>query len=163
MTHQKWQISQRGWNEKETEFKGMFHLIRISVWNISVPLQCPFQQWGVSGYIVELLSSEDNSAILTIWGPCLFCCLCSVHTFWGTGCLRWGYCCCDGTSWPMKVGECSGLNILGPGSGIIKRCGLLGVGVALLEEVCHCGSGQSDPPSNHMSNFWTNFWEIVFS
>ena len=24
------------------------------------------------------------------------------------------------------------------GSGTIKRCGLVGVGVALLEEVCHC-------------------------
>jgi hypothetical protein len=27
--------------------------------------------------------------------------------------------------------------MLGPGSGTIRRCGLVGVGVALLEEVCH--------------------------
>jgi hypothetical protein len=30
--------------------------------------------------------------------------------------------------------------MLGPGSGT-NRCGLVGVGVALLEEVCHCGGG----------------------
>ena len=30
------------------------------------------------------------------------------------------------------------------GSGTIKRCGLVGVGVALLEEVCHCGGGLWD-------------------
>jgi hypothetical protein len=34
-----------------------------------------------------------------------------------------------------------GLNMLGPGSGNISRCGLVGVGVALLEEMCHCGGG----------------------
>ena len=38
-------------------------------------------------------------------------------------------------------GLCGGLNMLGPGSGTIKRCGLVGVGVTLLEEVCHCGCG----------------------
>jgi hypothetical protein len=32
-----------------------------------------------------------------------------------------------------------GLNILDPVSGTIWRYGLVGVGVALLEEVCHCG------------------------
>ena len=36
---------------------------------------------------------------------------------------------------------CSGLNMLGPGSGTIRRFGLVGVGVALLKEVCHCGGG----------------------
>ena len=46
---------------------------------------------------------------------------------------------------------CGGLNRYGPyrlmclgawpmGSGSIRRCGL-GVGVALLEELCHCGGG----------------------
>jgi hypothetical protein len=30
--------------------------------------------------------------------------------------------------------------MLGPGSGTVRRrCGLVGVGVALLEEVCYCG------------------------
>jgi hypothetical protein len=29
--------------------------------------------------------------------------------------------------------------MLSPGSGAIRRCGLVGVGVALLEEVCYCG------------------------
>jgi hypothetical protein len=38
-------------------------------------------------------------------------------------------------------GCCGGLNILGPGGGAIRRCGLVGVGVALLEEVCHFGGG----------------------
>jgi hypothetical protein len=37
--------------------------------------------------------------------------------------------------------DCDGLYMLGPGSGTIWRCGLVGVGVALLEWVCHCGSG----------------------
>ena len=27
------------------------------------------------------------------------------------------------------------------GSGTIRRCGLVGVGVALLIDVCHCGGG----------------------
>jgi hypothetical protein len=36
---------------------------------------------------------------------------------------------------------CGGLNTLGPWSDTIRRCGLVGVGVALLEEVCHCGHG----------------------
>jgi hypothetical protein len=31
--------------------------------------------------------------------------------------------------------------MLGPGCGTIKRYGLVGVVVALLEEVCHCGVG----------------------
>jgi hypothetical protein len=31
--------------------------------------------------------------------------------------------------------------MLDPGSGMIRRCGLVGVGVVLLEEVCHCGHG----------------------
>jgi hypothetical protein len=38
--------------------------------------------------------------------------------------------------------ECAGLNMLGPGSGTIKRYDLVGVGMVVLEEVCHhCGSG----------------------
>ena len=40
---------------------------------------------------------------------------------------------------PTVVG-CVGLNMLSPGSGTVRRCGL-GVGVVLLEEVCHCGVG----------------------
>ena len=36
---------------------------------------------------------------------------------------------------------CDGLYMLGPESGTIRRCGLVGVGVASLEEVCHCGHG----------------------
>jgi hypothetical protein len=31
--------------------------------------------------------------------------------------------------------------MLSPGSGTIRRCDLVGVGVALLEEVCHCVGG----------------------
>jgi hypothetical protein len=38
----------------------------------------------------------------------------------------------------MVLGKCNDLNMLGPGSGTIRRCGLVGVGVALLEEVYHC-------------------------
>ena len=34
-----------------------------------------------------------------------------------------------------------GLNILGPESGTIRRCDLVGLGRALLQEVCHCGHG----------------------
>jgi hypothetical protein len=39
------------------------------------------------------------------------------------------------------LGQCGGLNKIGPGSDIIRRCGLAGVGVTLLEEVCHFGGG----------------------
>jgi len=31
--------------------------------------------------------------------------------------------------------------MLGPGSGTIRKCVLVGRAVALLEEVCHCGCG----------------------
>jgi hypothetical protein len=52
----------------------------------------------------------------------------------------------------MLFGDCGGLNGYGPHrlmclnawpieNGTIRRCGLFGVGVALLEEVCHCGDG----------------------
>ena len=40
---------------------------------------------------------------------------------------------------------CGNLNVIGliihklTGSGAIRRCGFVGVGMALLEEVCHCG------------------------
>jgi hypothetical protein len=37
--------------------------------------------------------------------------------------------------------EYGGLNIV-PGSGTIRRCSFVGVGVAFLEEVCHCENGQ---------------------
>ena len=42
-------------------------------------------------------------------------------------------------------GSCDGLYMLGPGSGTIKRCGLIGGGVALLKEVCHRGVGFETP------------------
>jgi hypothetical protein len=35
--------------------------------------------------------------------------------------------------------ECGGLKMLGPGRGTIRKCGLVGGGMTLLEEVCHCG------------------------
>ena len=41
---------------------------------------------------------------------------------------------------PTVVG-CGGLNMLNIGSTTIRRCGLVRIGVALLEEVCHCGVG----------------------
>ena len=39
------------------------------------------------------------------------------------------------------MGVYGGLNMLGPGSGTTRRFTLVGVGVALLEKVCHCGGG----------------------
>ena len=33
------------------------------------------------------------------------------------------------------------LNAWSMGSGTIRRCGLVGVDAAFLEEVCHCGGG----------------------
>ena len=51
----------------------------------------------------------------------------------------------------VSLTPCGGLNRFGPhwpiGSGIIRRCGLIGVDVALLEEVCHCGAGALRSPS----------------
>ena len=38
-------------------------------------------------------------------------------------------------------GYCNGLYMLSPDSGTIRRCALVGVGVALMKEVCHCGDG----------------------
>ena len=45
------------------------------------------------------------------------------------------------SSWPDGQICCDGLNMLGPGSGAIRRRGLVGVGMDLLEEVCHYGGG----------------------
>jgi hypothetical protein len=42
--------------------------------------------------------------------------------------------------------EYGDLNMLDSRSGIIRNCGLVGVGIALLEEVCHFGSGLGDSP-----------------
>jgi hypothetical protein len=43
----------------------------------------------------------------------------------------------------FPFGVCGDLNENGPhellGSGTIRRCSLVEVGVALLEDVCHCG------------------------
>jgi hypothetical protein len=49
-----------------------------------------------------------------------------------------------------SIGYCSGLNMLSSGSGNIKRCELVGVGVALLEEVCHCAGGCWDSSPSHL-------------
>jgi hypothetical protein len=44
-----------------------------------------------------------------------------------------------GETWGFIVAAGGSLNMLGPmGSGTIRKCGLVGIGVALLEEVCHC-------------------------
>ena len=40
--------------------------------------------------------------------------------------------------------KCGSLNMLSPGSGIIRRYGLIEVGVAV-KELCHFGDGLSDP------------------
>ena len=40
---------------------------------------------------------------------------------------------------------CGGLNAWSMGSGTSRRCGLAHMGVALLEEVCHCVGGLSGP------------------
>jgi hypothetical protein len=37
--------------------------------------------------------------------------------------------------------------MLGLGSGTVRRCGLVGVGIAFLEEVCHFGGGALRPSS----------------
>jgi hypothetical protein len=34
--------------------------------------------------------------------------------------------------------------MIGPGKSIIRKCGLVEVGVALLEEMCHCGLPYND-------------------
>jgi hypothetical protein len=36
---------------------------------------------------------------------------------------------------------CGGVNIFGLGTGIIRNYDFVGIGVALLEEVCHSGGG----------------------
>ena len=45
----------------------------------------------------------------------------------------------------VSVAVCGNLNIIGPhnliGGGSIRMCGFVGVDMALLEEVCHCGCG----------------------
>ena len=59
------------------------------------------------------------------------------------------------------IPPCGGLNMLGPGSDLIRRYGLVGVGVALLKEVCHCEGGLRDLPPSHIGDsllpaaFWS--------
>ena len=40
--------------------------------------------------------------------------------------------------------------MFGPVSGTIRRYGCVGVGVALMEEVCYCGGGQGDTSPKNM-------------
>lgn len=40
-----------------------------------------------------------------------------------------------------SISTYGGWNMLGPGSSTIKSCGLVGIGVVLMEKVCHCGVG----------------------
>jgi hypothetical protein len=60
-------------------------------------------------------------------------------------CRKGALCCL--CLWGLRVpiaivwGHCGGLNMLGPVCGTISRGVLVGVGLALLEEVCHCGGG----------------------
>jgi hypothetical protein len=42
--------------------------------------------------------------------------------------------------------------MLGLGNGTISRCGLLRGGVALLEDICHCGGGHGDPPPSCLTD-----------
>jgi hypothetical protein len=44
---------------------------------------------------------------------------------------------------------CGSLSMHGPESGTIRRCSLIGIAMALIEEVCHFWSGQWTPPPNH--------------
>ena len=65
---------------------------------------------------------------------------------------EWPHCCWALRRPNIKTQVCGGLNRFGLhrliylsawpiGSGTTRRCGSVGVGVALLEEVCHCGGG----------------------
>jgi hypothetical protein len=57
--------------------------------------------------------------------------------------------------------------MLGPGRSTIRRCGLVGEGVALLEKVYHCRDGLSDPPPRCLRTvcFWLplvdNAWILL--
>jgi hypothetical protein len=66
---------------------------------------------------------------------------------------------------------CGGLNKYGPHrlmclnawliwSGTIRTCDLVGVGVALLEKVCHCGSRALRSPMLKLCPVWNtvSFW-----
>jgi hypothetical protein len=55
--------------------------------------------------------------------------------------------------------QCGGLNMLGLGSGTIRRGGLIGGGVALLKEVCHFGTLAAKK-----SVFWlSSDWDVTVS
>jgi hypothetical protein len=51
--------------------------------------------------------------------------------------------------------------MLGSGNGTIRRYGLVGVGMALLEEVCHCRGGDSLPSCLKPVCYWLPFDEDV--
>ena len=56
-----------------------------------------------------------------------------------------GKSCLDIMGVSFEISKCDGLYVLGSGSGAIRRCGFIGVGVALLQEVHQCGYGQREP------------------
>jgi hypothetical protein len=68
---------------------------------------------------------------------CMYACVCICMYVYVYMCM----CVCMYVCMYVCVCVYGGLDMLGPGSGNI-RCDLVGVGEALLEEVCHCGSGQ---------------------
>jgi hypothetical protein len=38
------------------------------------------------------------------------------------------------------------------GSDTVRRCNLVGIGVAFLEKVCHCRGGLTDPPLSYLED-----------
>jgi hypothetical protein len=65
---------------------------------------------------------------------CCLCPLCSLPL------LQWFKMCFLHQDSPQILLSCyDGFYMFGPGSGTIRRRGFVGVSVALLEEVCHCG------------------------
>ena len=51
--------------------------------------------------------------------------------------------------------------MLGSGSGTIRMCGLVGVGVTWLEEVCHCGGGPRSGAHQGLDNISKTCTETV--
>jgi hypothetical protein len=75
---------------------------------------------------------------------CMYICVCVCV------CMYICVCVCVCIYVCVCVCVCVSLNMLGLGSGTIRTCNPIEVGVALLKEVCHCGGELLNMPPIHM-------------
>jgi hypothetical protein len=114
------------------------------------PFVAFFPFWPLDVFSTFFLSTQWSSCLwckaqLAVWLHCFWVWAWLRHSKGGRGLLFF-----NKNLNSLIFAKCRGLNMLGPGNGTIRRCGIVGVGVALLEGLYHCGGELGDPPPNRL-------------